>query len=249
MENCICVNDVSVVFKMEVNRVTSIKEYLIKFFKDQLIYEEFQALSNITFTVPRGTVVGILGRNGAGKSTLLKIIAGVLEPTQGNVELKGTIAPLIELGAGFDYELTGFENIYLGSAMLGLKKSEIDLIVDDVIQFSELGDFINSTIKSYSSGMLARLAFSIATAVNPDILIVDEVLSVGDSRFQEKCMNRIKDIERSGATILFVSHSINQVKALCRQAILLEKGRLLAQGTVEDVATMYEEILGMHTQV
>ncbi len=235
------IDNVGIRFRMATERVDSLKEYAVKLAKRELRYKEFWALKDVSFQLKAGERLGILGLNGAGKSTLLKIIAGVLKPTEGSVQLKGKIVPLLELGAGFDVQYTGAENIYLYGAMLGYSKAFIKEKYNEIVEFSELGDFINVPLKNYSSGMKARLGFSIATVVEPEILILDEVLSVGDARFKKKSEKKIKDMFDKGITVLFVSHSIGQVRSLCDKAIILEKGRLIAQGDVETVTAIYEE--------
>ena len=206
------VNDVSMHFNLMVERVDSIKEYVIKLIKGKLLYNDFVALSHVSFDVKKGEVVGLVGLNGAGKSTLLKIIAGVLKPTEGKVITKGTIAPLIEVGAGFDPELTARENVYLNGAILGHDRKFMDSKFDEIIDFAELQNFVDVPVKNFSSGMYARLGFAIATMVQPDILIVDEVLSVGDYKFQKKCEDRIQAMLDKGVTVVLVSHDINMIK-------------------------------------
>ena len=203
-------------------------------------FDEFWALSDIDFEVKKGESVALIGLNGCGKSTLLKVIAGVLKPTKGSVSVAGTIAPMIELGAGFDMDLTARENVYLNGAILGYNRAQMDEYYDDLVEFSELEEFMNVPIKNFSSGMLARLAFSIATIGKPDILIVDEVLSVGDFRFQEKCEKRIHGMMKEDTTILFVSHSIDQVKKICKRAIWIEKGHIRDDGPSDIVGTEFE---------
>ena len=239
------VNHVSMKFNLSSQKVDNIKEYIIKMMKKELMYQEFWALKDVDFEIKRGDRVGILGLNGAGKSTLLKVIAGVLKPTEGNVDCYGKIAPLLELGAGFDKQYTGAENIYLYGAVLGYSKEFIQEKYDEIVKFSELGKFIDVPVKNYSSGMKSRLGFSIATVVEPEILILDEVLSVGDKRFRKKCEARIQSMFDKGVTVLFVSHSTDQVLRRCNKGILLEQGRLIAQGDVKDVVDLYEEKLGM----
>lgn len=239
------VNHVSMKFNLSSQKVDNIKEYIIKMMKKELMYQEFWALKDVDFEIKRGDRVGILGLNGAGKSTLLKVIAGVLKPTEGNVDCYGKIAPLLELGAGFDKQYTGAENIYLYGAVLGYSKEFIQEKYDEIVKFSELGKFIDVPVKNYSSGMKSRLGFSIATVVEPEILILDEVLSVGDKRFRKKCEARIQGMFDKGVTVLFVSHSTDQVLRMCNKGILLEQGRLIAQGDVEDVVDLYDEKLGM----
>lgn len=233
------VKDVGMRFNLSSEKVDDLKSYVIKMMKGQLRYQEFWALKNISFQVKKGERVGILGMNGAGKSTLLKIIAGVLKPTEGIVATKGKIVPLLELGAGFDNHYTGAENIFLNGAMLGYSKEFITEKYDEIVEFSELGRFIDVPIMNYSSGMKARLGFSIATVVEPDILILDEVLSVGDARFKTKSERKIRDMFDKGVTVLFVSHSLDQVKRLCDTAILLESGKMVMKSDVETVARVY----------
>ncbi len=235
------VNKVSMRFNLSAEKVDNIKEFVIKTLKRQIRFQEFWALKDVNFQLEEGERLGILGFNGAGKSTLLKVIAGVLKPTEGSVVAKGKIVPLLELGAGFDQQYTGAENIFLYGAILGYSKEFINEKYNEIVEFSELGDFINVPIKNYSSGMKARLGFSIATVVEPDILILDEVLSVGDAKFKKKSEKKIRDMFDRGVTVLFVSHSLEQVKRLCNKAILLEHGQVIAHGSVEDVSEIYEK--------
>ena len=230
-------------FNMSSEKVDDFKDYIIKLIKRQLNYKEFWALRDISFKIKKGDRVGIVGLNGAGKSTLLKVISGVLKPTEGKVKISGNIAPLLELGAGFNKQYTGIENIYLYGAMLGHSKSFLKEKFDEIVKFSELGEFINVPVKNYSSGMKSRLGFAIATIVEPDILILDEVLSVGDAKFRKKSTNKIKSMIKNNVTVLFVSHSIDQVLELCNKAILLEKGHLVAYGTSEEIAEIYQKKL------
>lgn len=239
---------VSMKFNLSSQKVDNIKEYVIKMIKKELMYQEFWALKDVNFEIQRGDRVGILGTNGAGKSTLLKVIAGVLKPTEGNIQCFGKIAPLLELGAGFDRQYTGAENIFLYGAVLGYSREFIQEKYDDIVRFSELGKFIDVPVKNYSSGMKARLGFSIATVVEPEILILDEVLSVGDKRFRKKCEARIQSMFDKGVTVLFVSHSTDQVLRMCNKGILLEKGKLIAQGEVEDIVDLYDEKLGLERE-
>lgn len=241
-EYAIEVNDVTMVFNMASAKLNSLKECFIALARHELFFKEFKALKNVSFKVPKGSVVGLVGTNGSGKSTMLKIIAGVLEPTEGDCLVRGNIAPLIELGAGFDIELTARENIYLNGALLGYTKQFIDEHIEDIIDFAELHDFMDMPLKNYSSGMVARIAFAIATVTEPDILIVDETLSVGDVFFQEKCMNRIRSfIETGKVTVLFVSHDINQVEHLCQTAVWIEKGVKRMEGPVAEVCEAYRQ--------
>lgn len=235
-------NNVSMMFNKSSERVDSAKEYIIKLLKRQLMFEEFWALQNISFNISKGESVGIVGLNGSGKSTLLKIIAQVLKPTKGIIQVSGTIAPLIELGAGFDDNLTARENVFLNGAVLGYNRTQMREKFESIIDFAELWDFVDVPIKNFSSGMVARLGFSIATCHVPDILIVDEILGVGDFKFQEKCEERMNNIIKSGATIIFVSHSEKQVRELCNRAIWLQKGHLVMDGDVDDVCDHYMEI-------
>ena len=228
-------------FNMTEQKVDNLKEYLIRLVKKQLRYREFWALRDISFHVRKGERVGILGLNGAGKSTLLKCIAGVLKPAEGSVEVTGNVVPLLELGAGFDKEYTGAENIYLYGTMLGFSKPFLKEKFNDIVEFSELGDFINVPVKNYSSGMKARLGFSIATVVDPEILILDEVLSVGDAKFKKKSAKKLKSMMKQGVTVLLVSHSTEQVLQICNRAIILEHGRLVASGKAEKICAQYEE--------
>ncbi len=233
------VRDVSIMFNKSSEKVDSIKEYFVRLMKHQLMFEEFWALKNISLTIEKGDAVGIVGLNGSGKSTLLKIIAGVMKPTKGTVKVHGSVAPMIELGAGFDMDLSARENIYLNGAVLGYSRTEMDKKAESILDFAELWDFVDVPLKNYSSGMVARLGFSIATAHTPDILIVDEVLGVGDYKFQEKCEKRINEIVDTGATVLFVSHSIQQVEKLCKHALWLEKGKQVMYGDIQDVCAAY----------
>lgn len=228
-------------FNLSEEKVDNLKEYVIKLIKRELSYQEFWALKDVSFEVQQGDRLGILGFNGAGKSTLLKVIAGVFKATEGNVNVKGKIVPLLELGAGFDNQYTGAENIYLYGAVLGYSKEFIKEKYDEIVEFAELGKFIHVPVKNYSSGMKARLGFSIATVVEPEILILDEVLSVGDAKFRKKSEKKIKSMFENGVTVLFVSHSLEQVKRLCNKAILLEGGKIIANGSVTEVSDIYEE--------
>ncbi len=238
-EPMVVFDHVDMVFNIASEQLNNLKEYFIKIAKRELFFKEFKALKDISFTINRGEVYGVVGSNGSGKSTLLKLVAGVLEPSTGTVAVNGTIAPIIELGAGFDYELTARENVYLNGALLGYSKKFISENYDEIIEFAEIQDFQDMPIKNYSSGMVARIAFAIATVTTPDILVVDEALSVGDFRFQEKCENRIKELVEQGTTLLFVSHSIEQVERVCERAIWIEKGEGRMQGDVMEVCEAY----------
>ena len=236
------VKDVTMIFNMASESLGSLKEYFISLARHKFFFEEFRALKNISFDVHRGEVVGLVGTNGSGKSTMLKIIAGVLEPSEGEVKVHGNIAPLIELGAGFDPELSARENIYLNGALLGYTKEFIDANFDGIIEFAELKDFVDMPLKNFSSGMVARIAFAIATITEPDILIVDETLSVGDVFFQQKCERRIQHfIERGDVTVLVVSHSMEQVERICQRAVWIEKGDLRMDGPVDEVCKAYHD--------
>lgn len=229
-------------FNLSQERVDNLKEYVIKFVKRDLRYNEFWALREVSFEVKKGERLGVLGLNGSGKSTLLKIVSGVLKPTTGTIETRGKLAPLLELGAGFSPEYTGRENIYLYGAVLGHSKEFLDSKFDEIVDFSGLGEFIDVPIKNYSSGMKSRLGFSIATVVEPDILILDEVLSVGDKKFRRKSEKKIMDMFDNGVTVLFVSHSLEQVQRLCDRAIILDGGHLVAKGPVDKVARIYKNM-------
>jgi len=241
LQKVIQVQNVSMRFKMVNEKVESLKEYFIKAVKRQLAYEEFTALDNVSFDVEKGDVFGIVGLNGSGKSTLLKIISGIIKPTLGKASAAGTIAPLIELGAGFDMDLTARENIYLNGSVLGFKKRYIDERFDEIVAFSEMAQFLDMPMKNYSSGMVARVGFAIATITSPDILVIDEILAVGDFRFQEKCEQRIQDMMKGGATVLFVSHSIEQIERLCNRALWLEKGTARMAGEARAVCEAYRK--------
>ena len=243
MENdvVVSVQNVDMAFNLNKEKVDNLKEYFIKLVTHKLEYKKFYGLKDVSFEVKKGEHLAILGLNGAGKSTLLKTIVGVYKPSSGHVETKGVIAPLLELGAGFDPNYSGRENIYLYGAIMGYDRAFIDKKYDEIVEFSELGNFIEVPVKNYSSGMKARLGFSIATAVEPDILILDEVLSVGDAGFRRKSLEKVKSLFETGVTVLFVSHNIEQVKSICDKAILLEHGKIIAQGDVADVIPVYEE--------
>ncbi len=236
------VKNMGIRFNLSRERVDNLKEYMIKFLRRDLKYNEFWALKEITFDIKQGERLGVLGLNGSGKSTLLKAVSGVLKPSEGSIHTNGVIAPLLELGAGFSPEYTGRENIYLYGAVLGYSKSFLDEKFDEIVDFSGLGEFIEVPVKNYSSGMKARLGFSIATVVEPDILILDEVLSVGDKKFRIKSENKIMSMFDKGVTVLFVSHSLEQVMRLCDKAIILDSGRLVAKGSVEKVGRIYKNM-------
>ena len=237
----VTVDNVSMKFNLSSEKFDSFKEYVIKSIKRQVSYDAFMALQGVSFEVMRGDSVGLVGLNGSGKSTMLKVIAGVLKPTEGKVAVNGTIAPLIELGAGFDMDLTARENVFLNGALLGYNRARMEEQYPDIVEFSELAEFMDVPVKNFSSGMVSRLAFAIATIGTPDILIVDEVLSVGDFHFQEKCEARIQNMRNHGTTILFVSHSLEQVKKICNKMAWLEKGHLKMFGNTEDICDIYAQ--------
>lgn len=240
MPSVINVNDVTMRFNMSKERVDSIKEYFIKLSKHQLKFEEFIALDHISLSIEKGDVVGIVGLNGSGKSTLLKVISGILRPSSGSAAVQGTISPLIELGAGFDFDLTARENVFLNGSVLGFSKQTMAEKMDEIIDFAELREFMDVAIKNFSSGMVARLGFSIATITRPDILIVDEILAVGDFLFQQKCERRIAEMMSGGTTVLIVSHTIEQIERLCNRVIWLEKGRIKMDGSTKEVCEIYK---------
>ena len=233
--------DVSLCYRLAKQKIPSLKEYAIHFVKGSLAYEQLWALKGVSLTVTEGETVGIVGRNGAGKSTLLKVVSGVLKPTKGLLRRRGWVAPILELGTGFDYELTGTENVYLNALLLGRQRKEIDERLDQIVAFSGLDDFIRSPIRNYSSGMLARLGFAIATAWKPDVLILDEVLAVGDARFLKRCEQRIEEFRQAGTTILIVSHDPEAVRKNCRRCLWLERGELRADGPTDEILARYRE--------
>lgn len=237
------VNHVSMLFHLNKERVDNAKEYFIRLVTRKLHYNKFWALKDVSFKVEKGDRVGVMGFNGAGKSTLLKTIAGVLKPTMGSVKVSGVIAPMLELGAGFDMNYSGRENIYLYGTTMGFSRKFIQEKYDEIVEFSELGEFIEAPLKSYSSGMKSRLGFAIATAVKPDVLILDEVLSVGDAAFKEKSEQRILDMMSDGVTVLFVSHSTDRVRKLCNKAIILTSGQIVANGEVNEICDLYTEMI------
>jgi len=238
------VNDVSVKYLMTYDRVKSIKEYLVQLVKGKIHYEEFWALRDISFEVKRGEVLGIIGHNGAGKSTLLKVISGILKPTRGSVQVNGVVVPMLELGSGFDFDLTGRENVFLNGSILGYSEKFLKEKYDEIVEFSELGQFIDVPLRNYSSGMVMRLAFSIATVVHPDILIVDEILAVGDADFQEKSKRRMLELMSGGTTVLFVSHSLAQIREMCDKVIWLDHGQMKMSGDTKIVCDAYAGVTG-----
>ena len=231
--------DVSLKFKLQREKIPSLKEFMIKILTRKVSYVDFYALKDVNLKVKRGESVGIIGRNGAGKTTLLRVIAGIYKPTSGKVTVKGRIMPIIELGTGFDMELTGRENIFLNGLLLGMTRREIEEKYDEIVEFSGLGEFINSPMRTYSSGMILRLGFSIATAIDPDIILIDEVFAVGDEEFKEKCVRRMKEMMKKGATLLFVSHDMDAIKENCERVIWLERGRIKKKGNSEEVLSCY----------
>ncbi len=235
--------NVTMDFKVQKENIKSIKEYLVNIIKGKVTYERFRAVNDISIYIKPGEVCGIIGRNGAGKSTLLKLIAGVLNPTEGQVTVKGTIAPMLELGAGFDHDLTARENVFLNGAILGYSKLFLEEKYDDIVAFSELYEFMDQPIRTFSSGMMMRLAFSIATIVDPEILIVDEILSVGDSHFAKKSGERMKQLMSSGTTVIMVSHVLSQIEELCDRVIWLDKGKIIMDGDSKEVCDKYRSIM------
>ena len=239
MSTVVKVDDVSMMFNLSSEKIDSIKEYFVKAIRHELHYQEFWALKNVSFELEKGDSIGIIGLNGSGKSTLLKVVSGILKPTKGKVETTGYIAPLIELGAGFDANLSARENIYLNGAILGYDRAYMNERFDEIIEFAELQDFVDTAVKNFSSGMVARLGFAIATMNIPDILIIDEILAVGDYKFQEKSFSRMKKMIDSVATVVFVSHSIEQVKEICKKALWLEHGNVKMLGDAQTVCDCY----------
>ena len=240
MDSIITVDNVSVHFRMDKNRTTSLKEWVVSFLKGKQQYEEFHALENVTFDVKRGEIFGVIGRNGAGKSTLLKVVSGIYKPTSGKAVSAGRIAPMLELGSGFDQELSGHDNIFLNGAILGFSEDFLKEKYDEIVAFSELGEFIHQPIKTYSSGMMMRLAFSVATIVEPEILIVDEILAVGDAPFQEKSHARMLELMKGGTTVLFVSYTMSQIREMCDRVMWLDHGRVKMIGETKTVCDAYE---------
>lgn len=233
------VQNVTMRFHMNSDRILSLKEFVTTALRGKLKYDTFTALEQVSFQVKRGETLGLIGRNGAGKSTMLKIISGILKPTEGEVHCYGNVVPMLELGSGFDFDLTGRENIFLNGAILGYSREFLESRYEEILAFSELGEFIHSPIRNYSSGMLARLAFSIATVVRPEILIVDEILSVGDVDFQAKSRRRMTELMSGGATVLFVSHDLSQIREMCNRVIWLEHGRVKLCGETDEVCSAY----------
>lgn len=239
--NAITVENIVQRFRVIHERPDTLRELFARFFRKQVNYHDFDAVSGVSFTIPKGQMVGIIGRNGSGKSTLLKIIAGVYRPTAGRLHVEGSIAPLIELGAGMHTELTGRENILLNGLLMGYSKRQMLAREASIIDFAEIGDFIDVPVKQYSSGMYMRLAFSVATEVDPDILVIDEILAVGDLSFRLKCAERLKRFREAGKTILFVSHSMDEVRKECDRAIFLDRGRILFDGSPDEAVALYKQ--------
>ena len=252
-DEMIKINKVSMRFNLGIEKGFSLKQGFVDMFsakkrkerKEKKKKSEFWALKNVDFTIKKGEVVGLIGSNGAGKSTLLKVVAGVMKPTEGEVLVGGNICPMIELGAGFDMDLTARENIYLNGAVMGYNKAFIDSKFDEIVEFSELKDFLDVPVKNFSSGMVARLAFSVATVVDPEILIVDEILSVGDIAFQAKSEKKMMDMINGGTTVLYVSHSLESIKKLCNKVVWLEKGKIVKIGDEEVCNEYYRKLMGI----
>lgn len=238
-ENIIELKNVSMHFRMDSTRINSLKEYVTTALRGKLKFKDFVALDDVSFSVKRGETLGLIGHNGAGKSTTLKVISGIMKPTSGEVTVHGSIVPMLELGAGFDMDLNGRENIFLNGAILGYSKEFLKEKYDEIVEFSEIGEFIESPIRNYSSGMMARLAFSVASVVEPEVLIVDEILAVGDANFQEKSKNRMMELMGGGTTVLFVSHNLDQIRQMCDKVIWLEHGKIIAEGTPKEICDEY----------
>jgi ABC-2 type transport system ATP-binding protein/lipopolysaccharide transport system ATP-binding protein len=243
MQPLVVLEDVSVTYRLPKDRIRSLKEFWIHLLKGRLEYEDYSALNGVNLDVRPGDALGLIGKNGSGKSTLLKVIAGVIKPIHGTVQVNGKVAPLLELGAGFDFEMTGLENIYLNGSILGYSRREMDAKVSGIVEFSELGDFIRAPLRTYSSGMIARLGFAIATDADPDVLLVDEVLSVGDGAFTKKCESRISSYRDAQVSLMLVSHDMNKICALCDKAVWLNRGQICASGNAADVTSEYEKFL------
>jgi lipopolysaccharide transport system ATP-binding protein len=248
MPGTLSFRDVGMSFRMYRERVDTIKEAVLGLFRHRARYEEFWALRHASLEVKAGESVGLIGHNGSGKSTLLKIAAGVMRPTEGKVRVEGRIAPMIELAAGFDPDLTGRDNVFLNGALMGHSRKEMAQKLDRIVEFSELGPFIDQPVKNYSSGMYARLGFSIAADIDPEILIIDEVLAVGDERFQAKCRDRIREIRAAGCTIFYVSHGMADVQELCDRVIVLHHGQLVYDGEPAPAIARYRELQGFHPE-
>ena len=233
---------ISMRFRLSADRISSMKEYVVRLITGRLKFKEFLALQDISFSVQKGEVLGIIGHNGAGKSTLLKVISGILKPSEGSVTVHGNIVPMLELGSGFDYDMTGRENIFLNGAILGYSKKFLESKCQEIIDFSELGEFIEEPLRNYSSGMMMRLAFSIATVVEPEILIVDEILAVGDADFQAKSKKRMMELMSGGTTVLMVSHTMSQIRELCDKVLWIEHGQMQGFGETKELCDAYESV-------
>ena len=238
-ENVIEVNNVCMDFFHRDEKVDNLKEFFVRLVRGKLEKKKIRILENVSFELKKGESIGLIGHNGAGKSTLLKIVSGIIEPTSGDVRVRGVIAPLLNLGAGFDFEATAKENVYLNGAILGYSKRELEKKYKDIVDFSELEDHMNTPLKNFSSGMVARLGFAIAIDVNPDILLVDEILSVGDENFRRKCAERIDSLRRNGVSFVVVSHDMNQIKRLCQKALWIENSQVMGYGDVNSVCEAY----------
>jgi len=236
----ISVKDVSMMFNLNRDKVMGLKEYVVKALKRELHFDEFWALKDVSFDVARGEVLGVLGLNGSGKSTLLKLIAGVFRPTKGSITVNGIIAPLLELGAGFDAEFSAKDNVYMNGAMYGYSPAHMQTLYEDIMNFADLWEFENVPLKNFSSGMYARLAFAVATQIEPEILIIDEILGVGDYQFGKKCEARIAELLSGGTTVLLVSHALDTIEKLCTKALLLQKGKIVCAGSVPEVCQAYQ---------
>ena len=240
-ENMIEVKNVTMKFRMSDEPINSLKEIFTTALTGKLKFNDFLALDNVSFELEKGKTLGLIGNNGAGKSTTLKLISGILKPTSGTIITRGNVVPMLELGAGFDLELTGKENIFLNGAILGYSKEYLTSKYDEIVEFAEIKDFIDMPIRNYSSGMMARLAFSIASVVQPEILIVDEILAVGDTAFQEKSFNRMKELMSGGATVLFVSHDLDKIEEMCDKVIWLNHGKVVDIGDTKEICAKYRE--------
>ena len=236
------VQNVTMRFHMNNDRIMSLKEFVTRKIRGKISYTDFTALDDVSFSVRKGETLGLIGHNGAGKSTMLKVISGILKPTEGKVAIYGNVVPMLELGSGFDLDLTGRENIFLNGAILGYTEQFLKEKYDEIVEFSELGEFIESPIRNYSSGMLARLAFSVASVVEPEILIVDEILAVGDADFQKKSRSRMMELMGYGTTVLFVSHDLGQIRAMCNRVLWLDHGRVMSAGNTNEVCNHYEQM-------
>lgn len=241
LNTAIEISNVTVQYRLPHEQVGTFREYFIRLLERKIKFQNFLALDNVSLNVTRGTVHGVIGHNGAGKSTMLKVISRVIKPTRGRVLVYGKVAPLLELGAGFHPELTGKENIYLNGALLGYSRDDMEHLLDPIIEFSELKDFIDAPLRTYSSGMQARLGFAVATAVDPDILIVDEILGVGDEAFQKKCEERISDYRKHGTTIFLVSHNLEVIKRMCQEVTWLDHGKVVQTGDPKFVVSLFRE--------